>query len=137
MIGSAIESILSGVTKYVEGGKLPDRLRDQWVNYTMISNRPNNTKDGASTYDGYRFQLDIYSRTYKEMDTLAESVKSTLNEYTGTSESVVIDHIFFDGEWSTVEYFDVGVTGSFSASGDKAVQAYYRRSQDYIIYVRP
>ena len=99
MVGSAIESILSSVTSNVTGGRIPDSGGSKWVIYTMISDVPHNTKDAASDFNKYRFQLDIYARTYSDADTLAASVKSAMDEYSGTAESVVIDHIYFDGEY--------------------------------------
>ena len=126
MIGSAIKSILSGVTQYVGGGRIPANRGSQWIIYNIISSLPHNTKDGASDYDKYRFQIDSYARTYSAVDTLAASVRSTLDEYSGTSESVVIDHIFFEGEFDSVEFIEEG----------EAREDYFRRSQDYIICVK-
>ena len=127
MVGDAIASILSSVTATVEGGRIPDRRGSDWIIYNMISMVPHNSKSGASTYDQYRFQIDSYARTYSEVDTLAASVKSALNEYEGTAESVVIDHIFHDGEFDAVEFIE----------DEGAREDYFRRSQDYIIFVRP
>ena len=126
MIGTAIKSILSGVTQYVDGGRIPANRGSQWIIYNIISSLPHNTKDGASDYDKYRFQIDSYARTYSAADTLAASVRSTLDEYSGTSESVVIDHIFFEGEFDSVEFIEEG----------EAREDYFRRSQDYIICVK-
>jgi len=126
MVGSAIKSILSGVTQYVDGGRIPANRGSQWIIYNMISSLPHNTKGGASDYDKYRFQIDSYARTYSAVDTLAASVRSTLDEYSGTSESVVIDHIFFEGEFDSVEFIEEG----------EAREDYFRRSQDYIICVK-
>jgi len=126
MVGSAIKSILSDVTQYVDGGRIPANRGSQWVIYNMISCLLHNTKGGASDYDKYRFQIDSYARTYSKVDTLAASVRSTLDEYSGTSEGVVIDHVFFDGEFDSVEFIEEG----------EAREDYFRRSQDYIICVK-
>jgi len=127
MVGTALETILASVEATVAGGRIPDRRGADWVIYTMISNVPHNTKSGASTYDMYRFQLDCYSRTPETVNTLAASVRSTLDEYSGTSEGVVIDHIFYDTEYDTSEL----------VYEDESREDYFRRTQDYIICVRP
>jgi len=127
MVGSAIESILSEITATVEGGRIPDRRGSEWVIYNIISLVPHNTKDGASDYDQYRFQIDSYARTYPEVDTLASSVRSALDEYSGTIESVTIDHVFHDGEFDSQEFIE----------DEGAREDYFRRSQDYIIFIRP
>ena len=125
-MGSALKSILSGVTQYVDGGRIPHSRGSKWIIYNMISALPHNTTGAASDFDKYRFQVDSYARTYSEVDTLAASVRSTLDEYAGTSESVVIDHIYFDGEFDSVE----------SIESDEAREDFFRRSQDYIIIVK-
>jgi len=126
MVGSAIESILSSVTANVTGGRIPHSRGSKWVVYNMISDLPHNTKGAASDFNKYRFQIDSYARTYSDTDTLAASVKSALDEYAGTSESVVIDHIYFDGEFDSVEFVEEG----------EAREDFFRRSQDYIIIVK-
>ena len=128
MVGSAIASILSGIDAEVAGGRIPDSRGSDWIIYNMISTVPHNSKSGASDYDRYRFQIDCYSRTYEEVDTIASSVRSAMDEYAGTVESVVIDHIFYDGE------NDLPVE---SIEEMESREDYFRRSQDYIIYVRP
>ena len=127
MVGTAIKSILSSVAATVYGAVIPDSPGSDWVVYTMISCVPHNTKSGASTYDTYRFQLDCHSRTPERVDTLAASVRSAMDEYTGTVESVVIDHIFFDGQYD----------GFNSLLEDESREDFFRRTQDYIICVRP
>jgi hypothetical protein len=127
MVGTALKTLLADVTATVYGGLVPDSPGSDWIVYTMISCVPHNTKSGASTYDTYRFQLDCYSRTPERVDTLAASVRSTLDEYEGTSESVVIDHIFFDGQYDAFT----------SIEEMESREDFFRRTQDYIICVRP
>jgi hypothetical protein len=92
----------------------------------MISSYPYNTKSGVSTFDWYRFQIDCFARTSEETDALAAAVRALLDNYTGTSSSVVIDRIYFDGEHDAVE----------SVEDEGAREDYFRRSQDYIIAVK-
>lgn len=124
MVYSAIKSILSSYN--VCSSLIPNSRGAKWVSCTMISNYPYNTKSGASTFDWYRFQLDCFARTAEETDTLAAAVRTLLDNYSGTSSSVVIDRIYFDGEHDTVE----------SIEDEGAREDYFRRSQDYIIAVK-
>jgi hypothetical protein len=126
MIGTAIASILSSVTANVAGSREPDSPGSKWVVYHMISDVPHPTKDGVSTYDKYRFQLDCWGRTYSDADTLAASVKSAMDGYTGTVSSVVIDLIRFDGEYDGVQ----------SIEEMESREDFFRRIQDYIITVK-
>lgn len=127
MVGTAIKSILSDVTQYVDGGRIPDRRGAKWIIYNMISNVPYGTKNAVSTLDSYRFQIDSYARTYSDADSLAASVRSALDNYSGTVLSVVIDRIIYDGEFDSVEFIEE----------DESREDYFRRSQDYIIWVKP
>jgi len=125
MVGSALESILSDYNIY--GGLIPDSPGSEWIVYTMISNVPHNSKTGASTYDQYRFQLDCHARTPDLANTLAAAVRTLLDEYSGTVSSVTIDHIFYDGEYDA----------SSSIAELESREDFFRRTQDYIIFVRP
>ena len=128
MVGSAIKSILSDVTSYVAGSRYPDSPGSKWIIYHMISDVPTGTKDAASTLDMYRFQIDCYGRTYSDADTLAASVRSALDNYgQGTVEGVEIEDIRFDGQYDGVQ----------SIEDMESRQDYYRRIQDYIIWVKP
>lgn len=126
MVGSAIKSILSDVTANVAGSRAPDSPGSKWVVYHMISDLPHNTKGAASDFNKYRFQVDCYGRTYSDADTLAASVKSAMDEYSGTVSSVVIDHIYFDGEYDGVQ----------SIEEMESRQDFFRRIQDYIVIVK-
>lgn len=126
MVGSAIKSILSDVTSNVAGSRAPYSQGSKWVVYHMISDLPTPTKDSVSTFDTYRFQLDCYGRTYSDADTLAASVKSALDGYSGTVESVVIDHIVFDGEYDGIQ----------SIEEMESREDFFRRIQDYLIIVK-
>ncbi len=126
MVGTALKTILADVEADVYGNVVPDNPGSDWIVTTMISCVPHNTKSGASDYDQYRFQLDCYSRTPEDVDTLAASVRSTLDEYAGTSETVVIDHIFFDGQYDAFT----------SLMEMESREDFFRRTQDYIIFVR-
>lgn len=127
MIGTAIKSILSDVTKYVSGSREPSNPGSKWVVYHMISDVPHSTKGAVSTLEQYRFQLDCYGRTYSDADTLAASVKSAMDGYTGTVSSVEIESIFFDGEYDGVQ----------SIEEMESREDFFRRIQDYIIWVKP
>ena len=128
MIGDAIKTILASVTANVTPMHIPRNRGSKWCVYTIISNVPHNTKDGASTYDQYRLQVDCYDTQYDRMDTFAASVRSALDEYSGTSEGVVIDHISYVTEFDTFEFLD---------SGRENPEEYYRRMLEFIIFVRP
>jgi hypothetical protein len=126
MVGDAIETILANIDANLFGLHVPNRRGNQWVIHTMIDRQPNDTKDAASDFDKYIYQLDSYARTESEMDTLAESVKSAMDRYSGTVSGTVIDHIFFASESDTVEFVE--------DEGSK--ENYYRRIQEYEIWVK-
>jgi len=127
MVGNAIANILSGVTQNIFPGEIPHRPGAEWVIYTMISHIPNNTKDGTD-YDQYRFQLDTYARQYPDMDTKAEAVRTAMDGYQGTAAGVKVDNIFLDNSFETMEEI-------ITNPGDRG-EKYWRRSQDYIIFIK-
>lgn len=126
MVGDAIESILSSVDANLYGLHVPNRKGSTWVIHTNIGRQPSATKGGVSDYDKYLYQLDCYAKIESDMDTLGESVKSAMDDYSGTVASTVIDHIFFIGESDTVEKIE----------DEGSVENYYRRIQEYDIWVK-
>jgi hypothetical protein len=44
------------------------------------------------------FQVSVFGKSYREMETLAASVRSALDEYTGVLENVNIERCSFYGE---------------------------------------
>ena len=126
MVGTAIASILSDIEANVYGLHVPNRRGSQWIIHTKIDRQPSATKGGVSDYDKYLYQLDIYARTEAEMDTLAASVKSAMDDYSGTVSGEVIDHIFFISENDTVEFIE----------DDDSQENYYRMIQQYDIWIK-
>ncbi len=126
MVRTAIESILSSIDANLYGLHVPNRRGSQWVIITMIDRQPNSTKGGVSTFDKYLYQLDSYDKLESNMDTLAESVKSAMDDYSGTVSSTVIDHIFFLSESDTVELIE----------DEGSTENYYRRTQQYEIWIK-
>ena len=127
MVGDAIASILSGVSAEVEAAGIPDRRGADWVIYNMISAVPMTTKSDYLKFIRYRFQIDIYSRTYENIDSIADEVISALDNYSGTAEGEIIDRAIFDGQ------NDMPVEFMYD---EEAREDYFRRQQDWIINVK-
>lgn len=119
MIGKAIANLLLSVgTAYPM--KAPQTTALPYIVYHVISNDPTDTKDGVSELDVARVQIDSYAATYSAAATLSDSVRSTLDRYSGTVQSIVIDKIVFENENDIY---------------DEDAEC-YRRSQDYFIRIK-
>jgi len=88
--------------------------------YKKISDKPTDTKSGASTLDVDRWQIDIITSTYAEGVSLADSLRSTIDRYRGVVMGVTVDKIVFEDERDMYD--------------DKAEK--YMRSQDYFIRIK-
>jgi len=64
----------------------------------MISDIPNNTKNGVSQYDYVTVQISIYDNVYSDLVTLAGYVRTALDYTSGTFSGVVVDKIFYDSQ---------------------------------------
>ena len=129
MVGTAIKTILeaASIEANIYGLYVPRSRGSQWVILTYISNVPTGTKAAVSTLDKTRWQVDCYAKQETVMDALGAAVRAALDNYTGTVSSVKINRIIFDGE-----------SDSFESIGDEeATEHYYRRTQDYILMIRP
>lgn len=102
-IGKAIYSILSndsGVSNIVGTRIFPQKVpfgeQMPSITYFVIDTTPNNTKNGASTYDYVRCQITAFGVTYSRAQELATEIRSALDYKTGTEAGVVISKCFFE-----------------------------------------
>lgn len=63
--------------------------------YRLTDVTPEPTKDGASDWDKYELEIAAIAKTEEDADTLAGHIKTALDDYTGTANSVVVDRITF------------------------------------------
>jgi hypothetical protein len=88
LVGSAIYSILSADAELngLVGNRIYPviaRQREMYplLTYTIISNDPSDTKDGASTVDRYRIQFDIYGLEYDVTQAIAIRLREVIDRY--------------------------------------------------------
>ena len=89
-----------------------------YITYQIVSDEPNNTKNGVSEYDYVTVQISIYSTRYSALVDLAGQVRTALDYTSGTFRGVVVDKIFFQNQ---NELFD-------DSAGE---QGFYGIAQDY------
>lgn len=106
-----------------------ERVYPDWINqlpkptfplitYVDISARYQRVSSGPDGLATPRFQIDSWAKTQKEAIVLAKAVKSVLDGFVGTIDSVVIQGIFAETQRDEYE--------------EQAKRR--RRSQDYIIW---
>jgi hypothetical protein len=98
--------------------KFPSNVLLPYITYQVVSDEPNNTKNGVSQYDYVTVQINIYSNRYSNMIDLAGKVRTALDYTSGTFRGVVVDKIFFQNQ---NELFD-------DSAGE---QGFYGIAQDY------
>jgi len=128
MVRTAIKAILeaASIGAKVYGLHVPRSRAANWVILSYISNVPYNTKQAVSTLDRTRWQVDCYANQEERMDTLAEAVRTALDNYSGTISGETFNRITFAGESDSVE----------NISDEGATEDYYRRTQEYIIHIK-
>ena len=89
-----------------------------YITYQIVSDEPNNTKNGVSTYDYVTIQISIYDLRYSTLVDLGSKVRTALDYTSGTFRAVQVDKIFFQGQ---NELFD-------DSAGE---QGFYGIAQDY------
>ncbi len=98
--------------------KFPTNVLLPYITYQEVSQQPNNTKNGVSTYDYVTVQVNIYDNRYSNMISLAGLVRRALDYTSGTFRGVIVDKIFFENQNET---FD-------DSAGE---QGFYGIAQDY------
>tara|TARA_R100000773_G_C4218366_1_gene116848 strand:- start:1053 stop:1472 length:420 start_codon:yes stop_codon:yes gene_type:complete len=96
----------------------PKTVKTPYITYQVVSDEPNNTKNGASTYDYVTVQINLYSTSYSLLITLAEKIRGNIDYVSGTFQGVEVDKIFFQNQ---NELFD-------DSAGQ---QGFYGIAQDY------
>ena len=102
-IGKAIYLILSnesGVSNIVGTRIFPQKVpfgeQMPSITYFVIDTTPNNTKNGASTYDYVRCQITAFGVSYSQAQDLATEIRAALDYKSGTEAGVVISKCFFE-----------------------------------------
>ena len=100
MIGKLIYSRLStdgSITAYI-GTKIypditPQNVQYPFVVYTITNSLPVDYKDGQSNLEEITLQLDVYTQSYDDTQDLANLIRTRLDRFTGTLESVEVQTI--------------------------------------------
>jgi hypothetical protein len=110
--GKAIYGILAGntdVTDLISTRIYPDMATQKaaypFAVYTITSTQPSDSKDGASVLDDVEFTVMLYASTYAGVQDISEKVRTALDRYTGTVESVSVQSIrFLDTRSAQMEF---------------------------------
>ena len=103
---------------------IPQEIPLPCITYQMVSTDPNGTKDGVSSLDVERYQVNVYSDNFNEMNDLQKLVRTTLDFYTGEVAGLDVQRVWFEGQF----------TGFSDSSGLTGV---YQYSHDYHVRINP
>lgn len=103
MLHEAIHTLLDQVTTKNFPQIVPQGTALPYIKHFKVSTTPNRTKSGPSTLDEIRWQVSCFALTLNEAETMAESVRTKLDNYTGHLNGVFIDRINFTNEQSLYE----------------------------------
>jgi len=70
--------------------KMGQGLDLPYITYQLIDQIPEDTKKTVSDFDMQRFQINIFTDDYAEVNTLAASVRSALDNLSATVEGVKV-----------------------------------------------
>lgn len=90
------------------------------VVYQRVGTERGKTFCSTDSLANVQLQLDVYSRSYKDVKELARAVRQALVDYTGSMGDTHVDKVFIDVEFDLVET-DTGL---------------YRVSQTYTFWVQ-
>jgi len=104
LVGKAIYYQLRGLCsgKVYPAAALQDVVAP-YITYTVVSTRPDYTKDSASVADKLRVQIDILDPTYSGACATAMAVRDLLDFVSGTIAGVPVNTIRFEDEMNMFE----------------------------------
>lgn len=74
---------------------IPEGVAYPAVAYSELSQRFEETKDGPLNTGEHEFQVDVYSYEYRQCQNIASAIKTELDWYTGTVNTIEIGRIRF------------------------------------------
>ncbi len=105
MIGKAIYSLLTAdaTVSGIVGTKVYPYLAVEdiaypYIVYTEEALEPTDTKDGVSELDTVTVQIELYSETLTELNTLADAVRTELDRYSGSNSGLTIQSVHFQAQ---------------------------------------
>ena len=87
----------TGIRCFPSAYRVPATMTTPFMTYQVVSDVPNNTKNGVSEYDYVTVQINVYDTGYEDLQTLVGLVRTALDYVSGTYNGVVVDKIFFEG----------------------------------------
>lgn len=119
MIGPVLQSRIGTITDLFPG-RATQTAKAPFTVYSIQSVDPSETKQAVSGVDVYTVRLNVCSEVLTDVETLAASIRTALDMFSGTIGSTVVDSIRYLFE---------------SDSYDDGAQ-YYIRSVDYKIRIK-
>ena len=105
MAGKAVRGILaadSNVTALVSGRiyavRAPQGATWPFITFQVIDNQPHETDNGSSAMDFVTYQVNCFAETYEGLDDLSGKVRTALDDYAGTINSVDVRQVIFQDE---------------------------------------
>lgn len=102
MTGKSIYSLLSGaagVTNIVSTRIFPSRIPQikdfPAISYHQIANVPSETKDDVSRFDREDFDINLWSKDYSQINSLAKEVRAALDRKSINAQGITVDQIVF------------------------------------------
>lgn len=87
---------VSAITTQISPNAIPQNSNFPAITFERISNTPEDTKDGVSTLDVIRIDVDIWDDDYSTGKDLADKVRTALDRTSGTFVGRVIQSIRFE-----------------------------------------
>jgi len=94
---------VTAITTSINPLRIPQGETHPAITYQRINNEPDDTKDGVSTLDVIRIDVDIWDDDYSTGKDLADKVRTALDRVSGTFDGRVIQSIRFETDR---EFFD-------------------------------
>lgn len=102
LVSTILTTIESSYGK-IYPNKAPQKAATPYLVQFQVSNDPEATKDTTSIADHIRWQISIFSNTYREAQTISEAIRNLLDGYTGSNSDTEILDTEFTGEYMLYE----------------------------------
>ena len=98
MLLDSIYDLLKPVNAKVYPGIVEQETEAPFIVHARVGTTPYPSKDGAATKDLVVYRVASYASTQREADSQAETIRETIDEYSGLMNGVMIEKIRYQDE---------------------------------------
>lgn len=98
MLHELIYDQLKTITANVYPGVVAEEVSLPYISHFHVDDIPSPDSDGPSKMDVIRWQVSCFHNSYANVETMAQSVRAALDEFSGSGHGVTVTRCLYAGK---------------------------------------